>query len=271
MKPEHIYTALHLCSVPLPPDPDPQSSRVPTPKTGLLTWPLEWPNIKIRHFNFFGSESDYLMLSTYTGVVAEYEIKVTKSDLLRECRIARAAREANQSTVVTSDKSKFEKHSSFYNGRTLPPNYYSMVVPEALLDTCMANAPEYAGIYRAEVAQSTSWVSIKAVRSPTLISSVKADTIFFARCAERLFRQLSSLHQAAGQIKIASAVSRRKYLMDIARSICEAEIQIAQSGRSDEATKRFLVERAVSGLSQRDKNHVARYYWSGEFLMQAKD
>ena len=56
--------------------------------------------------------------------------------------------------------------------------------------------------------------------------------------------------------------------MDIARAINEAETLIAQTGRNDEATKRFLVERAVSGLAQRDKEHVARYYFSGEFLSE---
>lgn len=118
----------------------------------------------------------------------------------------------------------------------------------------------------ARVAQKTGWISIESMRAPKLVSAIKADSIFFARCAEHLCSQLADLHQAAAQIKITRAESVRKYLTDIARAINEAETLIAQTGRSDDATKRFLIERAVSGLSQRDKGHVARYYFSGEFL-----
>lgn len=270
MKPEDIYKALHLCTVELPPDPDPQSSRSPTPKNGVPPLPASYPNIKIRQFHIFGSECDYVMLSTYTGVVAEFEIKVAKSDLMRECQIARASREGNQSALFAGDLPKFNKHSNFYRGGELPPNYYSFVVPQELLDSCAECAPDYAGIYKAEVAEKTGWVSIKNVRMPTVVSPIKADSIFFARCAEHLCSQLSNLHQATAQIKTTRAESQRKYLTDIARAINEAETLIAQSGRSDEATKRFLIERAVSGLSQRDKDHVARYYWSGEFLSPAE-
>jgi hypothetical protein len=187
---------------------------------------------------------------------------------MRECEIACAAREGNKSSLLARDILKFDKHSSFCRGRQLPPNYYSLVVPAELVDTCTQAAPDYAGIYKAETSANTGWVSIKPMRMPALVSSTKADAIFFARCAEHLFWQLSDLHQAVAQIKITRSESRRKYLTDIARAVHEAETLIAQSGRADEATRRFLIERAVSGLSQRDKDHVARYYWSGEFLLQ---
>jgi hypothetical protein len=270
MKPEDVYRALHLCSVKLPPDPDPSTSRSPTPRNGMPAVPVEYPNVELRHFRMFGSEADYLMLNTYTGVVAEYEIKVAKSDLIRECKIARAAANNEPSLLGPRDNFKHEKHRSFCKGRSLPPNYYSFVVPVDLLDACVSEAPQYAGVYKAERA-ATGWISITVVRPPTLVSSVKADGIFFARCAEHLFGQLSDLHVAATQIKITRAESHRKYLMDIARAVREAEILIAQSGRCDEGTKRFLIERAVSGLSQRDKDHVARYYWSGDFLRADAD
>lgn len=146
MNPEDIYKALHLCTVELPPDPDPQSSRTPKSRSGMPPMPTSYPNIKVRHFHILGSECDYLMINTYTGVVAEFEIKVTRSDLLRECRIAQASRGGNQSTLLESDSWKHTKHSSFHTGRQLPPNYYSFVVPHDLLDTCRESAPEYAGI-----------------------------------------------------------------------------------------------------------------------------
>ena len=129
----------------------------------MRAMPVTWPNLKLRNFRMFGSECDYLMLSTYTGVVAEYEIKVAKADLVRECQIAGAARENDRSSLAPRDSFKFDKHASFWGGRTLPPNYYSFVVPCELLDICSAAAPEYAGIYKAERA-STGWISIKSVR-----------------------------------------------------------------------------------------------------------
>lgn len=266
MKPEDIYKALYLSSVKLPPDPDPSSSRSPEPRNGLEPLPTYYPNLKIRNMHMLGAESDYLMINTYTGVVSEYEIKVTKSDLLRECRIAQLAHQGDQSTLRMGDESKFKKHCCFRTNHQLPPNYYSFVVPEEHLDICKTSAPEYSGIYCAKIAQKTGWISIVEIRQPKLVSSVKADGFFFARCAEHLFGQLSDMHRAIALIRITRADSTRKYLVDIARAISEAERLIAEAGRNDDATKRFLIERAISGLGQREKEHVTRYYWSGEYL-----
>lgn len=266
MKPEDIYKALYLNSVKLPPDPDPSSSRSPELRHGVGAIPTYYPNLKLRNMYILGAEADYLMINTYTGVVSEYEIKVTKSDLLKECRIARFAQQGDQSTLMKRDASKFQKHCDLHTNRQLPPNYYSFVVPEELLDTCKTSAPEYSGIYCAQIAEKSGRIFIVEIRTPKLVSSVKADAIFFARCAEHLFAQLSDVHLAVAQIKVTRADSRRKYLMDIARAISEAERLIAEAGRNDDATKRFLIERAISGLIQRDKDDVTRYYRSGEYL-----
>ena len=75
---QQIENAIRIGGMMLPPDPDPKSSRGPVDIVPGIPIENHWADIFIYNFFIEGSEADVIAANSRTGVIEEYEVKITR-------------------------------------------------------------------------------------------------------------------------------------------------------------------------------------------------
>lgn len=133
------------------------------------------PNMWVVNQYLFRWESDFLEIRK-TGLTAEYEIKLSRSDFKAE---------KNKSEKFSILQNGYREHKTYrgINGEhavkqiaARRPNYFSYVVPEGLID--VAEVPSYAGLYYVKIFtdyDNNEYVNIRQVKAPKRIHGEKYD------------------------------------------------------------------------------------------------
>lgn len=223
--------------------------------------PTDYANCIATGLNWMGSECDLMAVNTYSGCVAEFEIKVDSSDFLRECRIASQATRDEISGVPKQDRAKFSKHRQFQHGNLQhPPHYYSFLIPEALEELAVRERPPYAGVLIARKTKDfDSWLLEWRVK-PQVLSREPLSLNFMRVLAPHLHESYRHLSYRAEAINRDWSEHHRQMLTRIAEAVKEAEIILKDTPHKDAAIREAIYERAVSGMPRRDKEHVMRIY-----------
>jgi hypothetical protein len=265
MTAQEIENALRGGGVKLPPDPDPLTSRAPLDILPGMPMENTWADITLYNFFIEGAEADVIATNSRTGVIEEYEIKVSRSDLLRECIIAQAAGSDQKEKLRRDDQAKFRKHQRFYSKQANYPTYYSFAVPEELVALALDKAPSYAGIVSVRATARSWYFAIDRVREPSCISRGKGDCAFFAEVAKHLSSEYNSIRYLARTVRATDANNEREFLKNLAKALIEVESELKKQGHWTKDAVEFLVGRAVSGMPQYHKECVQRYFLSSDF------
>lgn len=260
-----VEAALKCGALRLPPDPDPATSRAPLDVVPGIPIENYWADITLHNFIVEGSEADLIRMNSRSGVIEEYEIKVARSDLLRECLIACAALAGQTDQLRPDDRAKYRKHQRFHRREAHYPTYYSFALPESLVELALDRAPYYAGIVAIRPTARTNWHSADRVRSPELVAVGKADAAFFADAAKHLSEQYSSISHLARMIRDREARWHREFLGNIAKALIEVETELKKNDCWSKEAVEFLVHRAVSGKTQHEKDSVRRFFLTNQW------
>ena len=265
MTSKQIEKVLRNGGIRLPPDPDPLSSRSPLDLVPGIPIENDWADITLYNFIIEGSEADVVATNSRTGVIEEYEIKVSRSDLLRECIIAEAAISNNFSKMRNHDIAKYRKHQRFHEKKANYPTYYSFAVPADLVDLALEKAPPYAGIISVRLKGNDSYLALERAREPTCVSHGKGDKTFFAEAAKHLSNEQLSIRLILANIKENEFKSKRELLKNLTNALIEVETELKKQGHWSKDAVEFLVSRAVCRMSQYEKDCVRRYFLSSDF------
>jgi hypothetical protein len=137
-------------------------------------------------------------------------------------------------------------------------------LPERLVELALQKTPVYAGIVSVRPT-ATKWYLLDRVRDPVLISRGKGDCTFFANIAKHLSSEYASIRYLARRVRNTEAKGHKEFLQNIAKALMEIESELKTKGFWTKDAVEFLVGRAVSGMTQYEKDSVWRYFLTSDF------
>ena len=263
MTEREMQIAFSRASIEMPPNPRPDTSMAsPERLPDGTSVPTDFPNCMVRNLRWMGSEADILAMNTFSGCVVEFEIKVDREDLRRECEIAYAAETDDLSILNKDNRPKFAKHRKLLRGGlSHPPHYYSFLVPDAFVAQAIGDGPSYAGVLAATEGGDSGW-SFRWEKAPQLLCTEPISDGFMRVIAAHLYSSSRELFFKQQAIEADWLNHKGNMLKRVAEAIRVAEGMIADIPHPDSTKRKALYERAVSGMARRDKQHVWRIYES---------
>lgn len=257
-----MQCAFAKASIKMPPNPCPGMSMAsPERFPDGTSMPTDFPNCIVQNLRWMGSEADILAMNTYSGCVVEFEIKVDREDLKRECKIAYAAEVEDLSILNKDNRPKFAKHRKLHRGGlSHPPHYYSFLVPEEFVGQAIGDGPSYAGVLAATLGSNGSSWDFSWAKDPELLCSEPISDGFMRVVAAHLYSSSRELFFKQQAIEGEWTNHKGNMLKRVAEAVRAAEELIAEIPHPDSTKRKALYERAVSGMILRDKQHVWRIY-----------
>jgi len=257
-----MQRAFARASIKMPPIPCPSYSMAsPERFPDGTSMPTDYPNCVVQNLRWMGSEADILAMNTYSGCVVEFEIKVDRDDLKRECEIAYAAAREDLSGLDKDTRPKFAKHRKLRRGGlSHPPHYYCFLVPEALVGQAIGDGPSYAGVLAAVIGSEGSSWDFRWEKEPELLCSEPISDGFLRVVSAHLYSSSRELFFKQQAIESDWTDHHSNMLKRVAEAVRSAEQLIAEIPHPDSTKRKAIYERAVSGMLTRDKQHVWRIY-----------